>query len=121
MTKHLGKISENLVAQYLIKQGFTILEQNYKKFFGEIDIIARQGSIIAFVEVKARTNKDSLMYELVNVRKQHKIGMVARLFITTLADGNNNFVYRFDVALVSGDQGTQNITYIPNAYTLSEH
>ncbi len=121
MTKHLGKISENLVAQYLVKQGFSILEQNYKKFFGEIDIIARQGSVIAFVEVKARTRRDSLMHELVDARKQHKIGMVARLFITTLADRQDNFVYRFDVALVSGSQGSQDITYIPNAYTLSEN
>ncbi len=117
MTKQFGNASEDLVTQYLIKQGFVILERNYKKFFGEIDIIARQSNVIAFIEVKAR-KKENFMYQLVDTRKQHKIGMVARLFISTLADNYDKYVYRFDVALVSGDEGKQNITYIPNAYTI---
>lgn len=121
MTKQFGNFSETFVVEYLVQQGFTVLERNYKKFFGEIDIIARKGNIIAFIEVKARKKEDSMMYELVNVRKQHKIGMVARLFISNLASLQDNFVYRFDVALVSGVEGKQNITYIPNAFTISEN
>lgn len=120
MTKQFGKISEDLVAEYLIKQGYSILERNYKKFFGEIDIIARQGTIIAFVEVKARKKDNGLLFQLVDHRKQHKIGMVARLFISSLASCDENIVYRFDVALVSGLEGHQAITYIPNAYSLEE-
>lgn len=121
MTKQFGKFSEDLVAEYLMQQGFSILERNYKKFFGEIDIIARKGKVIAFIEVKARKKDNGLMYELVDYRKQHKIGMVARLFISNLANGYDDIVYRFDVALVSGFEGNQNITYIPNAYSLLEY
>jgi len=121
MTNQFGKISEDLVADYLAQQGFFILERNYKKFFGEIDIIARKGNTIAFVEVKARKKDNGLMYQLVDQRKQNKIGMVARLFISNLANNSETIVYRFDVALVSGLQGNQNITYIPNAYSLLEH
>ncbi|MBI2344836.1 YraN family protein [Candidatus Dependentiae bacterium] len=121
MTKRFGNLSEDLVVEYLIKQGFSILERNYKKFFGEIDIIAKRNNIIAFIEVKARKKDNNLMYRLVDHRKQHKIGMVARLFISNFAHNYKNITYRFDVALVLGDEGFQNITYIPNAYSLSEN
>ena len=51
-----GKQSEDFIALYLQKLGFKILEQNYKKFFGEIDIIAKKNDLVVFVEVKARKN-----------------------------------------------------------------
>lgn len=120
MTKQFGKNSENLVAQHLVTQGFYILERNYKKFFGEIDIIARQGNIVAFIEVKARIKENGFLFALVDQRKQHKIGMVARLFMSNYVRNHDAITYRFDVALVSGIEGQQKITYIPNAYTLSQ-
>lgn len=121
MTKLFGKHSEDLAVQYLIDQGFYILERNYKKFFGEIDIIARKASTIAFVEVKARKVDNGLMYELVDYRKQQKIGKVARLFISSLDNKFDNVVYRFDVLLISGVEGKEKITHIPNAYSLLEN
>ena len=44
MTQKFGQQSEQLVSKYLIDQNFSILENNYKKFFGEIDIIAHATS-----------------------------------------------------------------------------
>jgi len=49
----VGKIGEDYACDYLKKQGFTILERNYLKKWGEIDIVAKKGSKIHFVEVKS--------------------------------------------------------------------
>ncbi|MCX7983649.1 MAG: YraN family protein [Bacteroidetes bacterium] len=53
----IGKFGEKLAVQYLEAQGYTILEQNYRFQHTEIDIVAREGSEIVFVEVKSRRNQ----------------------------------------------------------------
>lgn len=52
-TSELGFLAENLAARYLEKRGYAILELNYRKPWGEIDIIALKEGILVFVEVKA--------------------------------------------------------------------
>ncbi len=56
-----GDIGENIACRFLVKRGFEIVEQNYSKKWGEIDIIARKGQKLHFVEVKSVT-RDSLKY-----------------------------------------------------------
>ncbi len=53
--QNLGKIGENLACDYLIKQGYVILERNYRYHHKEIDIIAREQNTIVVVEVKTRS------------------------------------------------------------------
>ncbi len=48
----IGAIGEEISAKYLIKKGFCIVCRNYRKKYGEIDIIARKGEILHFIEVK---------------------------------------------------------------------
>ena len=48
-----GVLGEDIASKFLKKKGFTIVSRNYRKFFGEIDIIAKKGSRIYFFEVKA--------------------------------------------------------------------
>ncbi len=52
-TSELGFLAENLAARYLEKRGYAILELNYRKPWGEIDIVAKKEGILVFVEVKA--------------------------------------------------------------------
>jgi len=52
-TSELGFLAENLAARYLEKKGYAILDLNYRKPWGEIDIIATKEGILVFVEVKA--------------------------------------------------------------------
>jgi putative endonuclease len=51
--RKLGDIGENIACGFLEKRGFIILERNYLKKWGEIDIVARKGEITHFVEVKS--------------------------------------------------------------------
>jgi putative endonuclease len=52
--KRLGETGEQLAAEHLIRRGFRILERNYRTRWGELDIVAFDGTTLAFVEVKAR-------------------------------------------------------------------
>ncbi len=49
----IGRVGEDIAVKYLEKKGFEIIEQNYRKKYGEIDIIARKGKILHFIEVKS--------------------------------------------------------------------
>ncbi len=51
-----GSLGEKIAVEYLRKQGYKILEQNFSKRWGEIDIIAIDGDTLVFVEVKTRTS-----------------------------------------------------------------
>ena len=69
----LGKKGENLVIEYLKQQGFTILAQNYRQTYGEIDIVAQKQELVAFIEVKLRTNHYYTIADLIPIGKQKKI------------------------------------------------
>lgn len=51
--KHIGSVGERVAADFLVRKGFSIVEMNYRKPWGEIDIIALKGGVYRFVEVKA--------------------------------------------------------------------
>jgi putative endonuclease len=52
--RHLGQLGEQLAAEHLLRRGFEIVERNYRTRWGELDIIAFDGRILAFCEVKTR-------------------------------------------------------------------
>ena len=54
--RRLGDFGEDLTCEYLQKKGYKILDRNYSKTFGEIDIIARKGEVISFVEEIGRAS-----------------------------------------------------------------
>ncbi len=82
---NLGEKGELLAKSYLEKKGYTILAQNFRTRYGEIDIIAKYKGEIVFFEVKTRSSMDhGLPCEAVNKVKQRKIHGVANyyLFVT---------------------------------------
>lgn len=83
MTKQsTGQVGEKLAKNFLKKKGYTIVESNFRTRFGEIDIVAKEGDLLVFVEVKARRSVlHGLPEEAVNFRKQNKIVHAALEYI----------------------------------------
>jgi len=52
-SQKIGELGEGIACKFLMKHGFSILERNYTKKWGEIDIIAKKGDMIYFIEVKS--------------------------------------------------------------------
>lgn len=111
----LGNRGEQAVADYLIKQGYSLLATNYQKKSGEIDLIVQKNEIVAFVEVKLRTKQYFNTSQVITPSKQRKIIATAQRFI--LEQRLFDQVYRFDVALVEYNNDNPVITYIKNAFT----
>lgn len=91
-----GLVSEALAATYLRCKGYRILARRYKTRLGELDLVARKGRIIAFVEVKARNKPLS---EVLQKRQQQRISRAATLFIAKRRQFAT-FSVRFDVMLI---------------------
>ena len=58
--KKIGVLGENMACRFLVKQGFKILDRNYSKKWGEIDIVAEKDKIFRFIEVKTVVSSSSL-------------------------------------------------------------
>lgn len=112
--KQFGNQAEQLVAHYLEQQGFVILERNYTKRYGEVDLIAHKDEVLAFIEVKARRHVYFDLSQVVTRSKQKKIIAVAKAYIAQ--HNHTDTVCRFDVALVEGEGENQEVSYLPNAF-----
>ncbi len=98
--KYIGQTGETIAARYLKKNGYDIIEQNYRQKFGEIDIIASKAKQLIFVEVKTRTGKKfGSPDEAVTVKKQQQIIKVAMFYLA--ANDITDTQIRFDVIAVS--------------------
>jgi putative endonuclease len=95
----LGKSGEDLACQELARQGYAILARRYRTRYGEIDIVARDGPTIVFIEVKARTSdRYGDPAESVTLHKQARITAMAGDFIGRR--GLAGAPCRFDVVTV---------------------
>ena len=119
---NIGKVGENgekRVAEFLRKNGFSVVKRNYQCRYGEIDIIAENKQYILFVEVKTRKENALISgIEAVNSHKQQRIVLAAQDYITkTLCEKQP----RFDVAEVTVTEKVDggmafNLKYIKNAF-----
>lgn len=99
-TYQKGLGAEILTMASLIARGYRILAWRYKTKVGEIDIIARRGRVVAFIEVKSRATIDEALFSL-TPQMRRRIGQAARHFLTQKA-GDRGLDYRFDLVAVSG-------------------
>jgi len=116
--QQFGKESESLAVRHLRKNGYKILEQNYRNKLGEIDIIAKEKGTLVFVEVKAR--KSELFGNpkwAVTPKKQRKISMVALYYLK--ATKQTRVKARFDVISISSTADNPRIEIIKNAFELA--
>ncbi|MBI2636872.1 MAG: YraN family protein [Parcubacteria group bacterium] len=98
VTQNLGSWGENVAAWYLSRRGFYILKKHFTSRFGEIDIIAKDGDQIVFVEVKTRLkNLRGLPEHAVDFEKQKKLQKTIFAYVSLNEIEN----FRVDVVSIS--------------------
>ena len=103
-TRKIGTVQEQRVAGWLKQHGYDIVEHNFSCRFGEIDLIARKGGYLIFVEVKYRRNGSSgVSLEAVTPAKQRVISRVAQFYLTVKYN-SVDVPCRFDVVGIDGDR-----------------
>ena len=95
-----GHLAEWIGIVYLLLHGYRILALRYRTPLGEIDIIARKGDLIAFVEVKARARAQSAI-DAVTPSTQHRIRAASDLWLARRADAHR-LSRRYDILAISG-------------------
>jgi putative endonuclease len=112
----LGKLGEDLACAELAHRGYAILERRYRTRYGEIDIVARSGGSLVFVEVKTRDGNEFGGAEAaVTVCKQQRI---VRMAIDFLARRRlQDQPCRFDVVTIDFEGGQPKIEVYPHAFT----
>ena len=110
-----GAAAEQLAVQYLEGRGCIVVERRFRCAGGEVDIVARDGDTLVFVEVKARA---TLRYggpaAAVGPRKQRRIAGAARNFLRTRCD--RAYPCRFDVVCVVAGNGRAEVRWLKDAF-----
>lgn len=109
--RKIGNAYERVAGEYLKTQGYEILGYNFHTRAGEIDLIAKHGIYLVFIEVKYRKDMSSgHPFEAVSLQKQKKISRCALYYMKK--NGFTEMPVRFDVVGILGEQ----IQLIQNAF-----
>ena len=115
--KETGDAGESACVKYLKRRGCKILARNYRKPYGEIDVIALDKGVLCFVEVKTRhVGSMTQPYEAVTLQKQQRLIRAAQIY---LAESKADRPCRFDVCEVIVHPYTlkpADVNYIENAF-----
>lgn len=108
----MGGHYEDRAAVFLEKKGLRVIERNFRCRIGEIDLIAKDGTYLVFVEVKYRhTSESGRAASAVNRRKQSVISRTAKVYLLSRGYGEDTDC-RFDVVAFDGE----NLHWIKNAF-----
>jgi putative endonuclease len=111
----LGKHGEDLACRELEGRGYAIVARRYRCRGGEIDIIARDGETLVFVEVKARENRRfGAGAEAVTPFKRQRIARIAREYL--VRHHRSDCRCRFDVVSIHFDTGRPVVELFQNAF-----
>lgn len=80
-TQKVGNVGEELASMFLMKHGFKIIERNYRKKWGEIDIVAEKDGAVHFVEVKAISNPNYMPEANVRLWKKQRLSRAIRTYL----------------------------------------
>lgn len=115
MAQHntLGKWGEEIVVEHLVREGYAIVERNWRSGHHEIDVIASKGDMIVFVEVKTRRERD---INPLDAMTKSKIRFLVNAANAYLRGCRVPLRPRFDVAAVSGEPHDFRLRYIEDAF-----
>jgi putative endonuclease len=110
-----GKEGEKIAAAYLKKNGYRIIEINFRCSIGEIDIVAKEKDDLVFIEVKTRKSiRLGYPEQAVGIRKQKKMSQLALWYLQKRKIANTNA--RFDVVAVTLIPEKNEVRLIKNAF-----
>lgn len=117
--RSFGQEGESAAEQYLRHKGYQIVARNLRSPLGELDLVAEDGRVLVFVEVKARrTDAYGGAIYAVHQRKQEKLIQLAALYLAR--HHIKDRLCRFDVVLLQGvGDGPAQIEHIQNAFEVS--
>jgi putative endonuclease len=110
-----GREGEKLAAGVLEKAGFRIIARNFRSSRGEVDLVALDGAVLVFIEVKSWSfyGLEDLQYG-VDQKKQRRIIETAKYFLSTHREYNEMAV-RFDVIFIDPETGS--VRHLASAFT----
>ena len=117
--KLFGQAGESAAEEYLRRKGYRIVARNLRSPLGELDLVAEDGQVLVFVEVKARrTDAFGGAIHAVHHRKQEKLIQLAAQYLARRHIKDR--LCRFDVVLLQGSDATvPQIEHIQNAFEIS--
>ncbi len=111
----LGHLGEEIAVRSLCRKGYLILARNWRSGRNELDIVARQGPVVVFVEVKARRPGPQPAAQALTPRQRRRLARAARDWIG--AHPLEGIEYRFDVVAVTVLPGkSPSVEHIPDAF-----
>ena len=110
--KSVGNWGEHIVRDYLITQGYAIMETHWRLNHLEVDIIVSKGDEIAFVEVKTRREPFRIS-EIITPRKISNLVSAANGYLRRF---HINLRTRYAVAAIVGTEHSDTLEYIPDAF-----
>ena len=114
----LGERGEALAFNKIKSMGYKKIVKNYRCPLGEVDLVAKDGDTLVFIEIKTRRGRPlGYAKEAVNARKQKQISKVALAYMK--ANNCCDVSARFDVVAVSLGSGPPQIEVIQNAFDLA--
>ena len=114
VSHELGRIGENIIADYITKLGYKVVERNFECNQGELDIIAKDKEELVFIEVKTRTDISygEASEAVTNTKKRHLINSIKYYIYKQKLE---NQPIRIDVAEVYINKGKVKVNYIKQA------
>jgi putative endonuclease len=106
-----GQRAEAQAARYLSDNGLRIVTRNWRCRFGELDLVARDGTMLVFVEVRMRSSlSHGGAAESISISKRKRLTAAAQLYLSSIGC---NAPCRFDAILIDGDE---DVHWVRNAF-----
>ena len=114
--KQMGNTGEDMALEYLIQQGYRLVQRNFTCKAGEIDLIVQKDDMLVFAEVRSRTGTQyGEPSETVNRKKQDKLRKTAKYYLYCNPQ-LERYYCRFDVVSIVWNDGKASIEWIPDAF-----
>lgn len=97
--RSVGSEAEDRAAEFLARQGYTLITRRFKASSGEIDLVALDGEVLAFVEVRRRNHPDYAPEASIDATKKARIYAAAEAYLSKFADEEREV--RFDLVAIT--------------------